>query len=233
MLQDEDSHHLEWVRPPTDHGVDRPDVEAQQCVELTGTNRPRACHNTKQNTVLDKPSTKIMLRVHYTISQPTNTLVGFPPHPGCGMTTQECFGGHCARETPGPIPNPEAKPCSADGTAPEGVWESRTPPNTPQQGEQGAPHKRAGLLLVFPHKVAFPHKPVADALTSPHKAGPDIPIPTHAFNRPGGRVCGHSHTRPWLRRCDAQAARLGCRALALVRLPGALPCVGVSGRLVR
>ncbi len=32
--------------------------------------------------------------------------------------------------TPGPIPNPEAKPDSADGTATEGLWESRTPPNT-------------------------------------------------------------------------------------------------------
>ena len=29
---------------------------------------------------------------------------------------------------PAPIPNPEAKPHSADGTAPGRVWESRTPP---------------------------------------------------------------------------------------------------------
>ena len=35
------------------------------------------------------------------------------------------------RETPGLIPNPEAKPHSADGTAHGSVWESRTPPNTP------------------------------------------------------------------------------------------------------
>ena len=32
-------------------------------------------------------------------------------------------------ETPGPIPNPEAKTHSADGTAPGRVWESRTPPD--------------------------------------------------------------------------------------------------------
>ena len=31
-------------------------------------------------------------------------------------------------ETPGPIPNPEAKPANADGTAPGRVWESRKPP---------------------------------------------------------------------------------------------------------
>jgi hypothetical protein len=32
-------------------------------------------------------------------------------------------------ETPGPIPNPEAKPFSADGTALVAGWESRTPPD--------------------------------------------------------------------------------------------------------
>jgi hypothetical protein len=37
-------------------------------------------------------------------------------------------GGLGEEETPGPIPNPEAKLFSADGTALEGVWESRTPP---------------------------------------------------------------------------------------------------------
>ena len=31
-------------------------------------------------------------------------------------------------ETPGPIPNPEAKPARADGTAPGREWESRLPP---------------------------------------------------------------------------------------------------------
>jgi hypothetical protein len=34
------------------------------------------------------------------------------------------------RETPGYIPNPEAKPHSADGTAGGTLWESRTPPNS-------------------------------------------------------------------------------------------------------
>src|SRR4051794_41649842 len=41
-----------------------------------------------------------------------------------------CFGGHSGGETPGLIPNPEAKPSSADGTAPGRVWESRTPPDS-------------------------------------------------------------------------------------------------------
>ena len=39
------------------------------------------------------------------------------------------YGGHSGRETPGTIPNPEVKPASANGTAPDRMWESRTPPN--------------------------------------------------------------------------------------------------------
>jgi len=46
-----------------------------------------------------------------------------------GDQTQQRFGGHGERETPGSIPNPEAKPFSADGTAWETAWESRTPPD--------------------------------------------------------------------------------------------------------
>jgi hypothetical protein len=37
-------------------------------------------------------------------------------------------GGYGGGGTPGPIPNPEAKPSSADGTALARVWESRSPP---------------------------------------------------------------------------------------------------------
>ena len=32
--------------------------------------------------------------------------------------TDHCLGGYRERETPGPIPNPEAKPLIADNTAP-------------------------------------------------------------------------------------------------------------------
>ncbi len=42
---------------------------------------------------------------------------------------KSCFGGHSERETPGPIPNPEVKPPSADGTAAGTLWETRTPPD--------------------------------------------------------------------------------------------------------
>ena len=39
------------------------------------------------------------------------------------------FGGESGSDTPGPIPNPVVTASSADGTALERVWESRTPPN--------------------------------------------------------------------------------------------------------
>ena len=50
---------------------------------------------------------------------------------GVCLKPDECFGGHSGGETPGHIPNPEAKPTSADGTASERGWESRTPPDLP------------------------------------------------------------------------------------------------------
>lgn len=43
--------------------------------------------------------------------------------------SRKSFGGHSERETPGPIPNPEAKPLSVDGTARGTLWESRSPPD--------------------------------------------------------------------------------------------------------
>src|SRR6478752_8383438 len=53
------------------------------------------------------------------------------------LTSSQCYGGHGERETPGLIPNPEAKPLSADGTAPGTGWESRTPPdNHSQRGSE-------------------------------------------------------------------------------------------------
>src|SRR5690606_42041344 len=47
----------------------------------------------------------------------------------------------------GNIPNPEAKPSSADGTAPETVWESRTPPDNTKIGGPLGPLFGIGPLL--------------------------------------------------------------------------------------
>ncbi|KGA13701.1 hypothetical protein GM51_19110 [freshwater metagenome] len=52
-------------------------------------------------------------------------------------------GDHGEGETPGSIPNPEAKPFSADGTALVKVWESRTSPDN--YSKKG--HLRVALFL--------------------------------------------------------------------------------------
>ena len=63
-----------------------------------------------------------------THNQTEQQLDDFPPTPGLVRGTS--YGGHSVRETPGHIPNPEAKTDSADGTAGATLWESRTPPDT-------------------------------------------------------------------------------------------------------
>src|SRR5690242_9235002 len=52
-------------------------------------------------------------------------------HTTASRVIRQSYGGHSERETPGPIPNPEVKPFSADGTATARLWESRTPPDLP------------------------------------------------------------------------------------------------------
>src|SRR3954449_11899690 len=61
----------------------------------------------------------------------------------CGRAAGKSYGGLSEREIPGPIPNPEVKPLSADGTATEGLWESRTSPDILSRRP---PRSRGGLL---------------------------------------------------------------------------------------
>src|SRR5215217_9286249 len=87
-----------------------------------------------------------LLRVHCAVlNARTSILV---------RTCSQSYGGHGERETPGHIPNPEAKPLSADGTALETGWESRTPPdNHSRRGPSiraGAPSSCPKPLLLVP-----------------------------------------------------------------------------------
>ena len=72
--------------------------------------------------------------------------------------------------TPGPIPNPEAKTPSADGTAPARVRESRTPPSTNHTpARRLPPHTTGGRASGRPHTHHTPHPehpPEPDASTS-------------------------------------------------------------------
>ena len=67
------------------------------------------------------------------------------------------FGGFGGGETPGPIPNPEVKPFSADGTAWETVWESRTPPDMTIEGGGPAVYRR-GLSHLYGSDLGAPEK---------------------------------------------------------------------------
>ena len=51
-----------------------------------------------------------------------------PPGAKAGPQADKFAGGHRSRVTPVPIPNTEVKPATADGTAWETVWESRSLP---------------------------------------------------------------------------------------------------------
>ena len=128
-----------WLRPPTDHGVDRPELEAQQCVQVTGTNRPRTYTQTPFKNE----------RVHCAVSETTHPCLDDQSTRHEDLVSQS-YGGHSGRETPGPIPNPEAKPASADGTALARVWESRTPPNTTSQSRNPRPHQGRGFPPFHP-----------------------------------------------------------------------------------
>lgn len=74
-------------------------------------------------------------------------------------------GDQSLGETPGPIPNPEAKPWHGDGTMPERTWESSTPPQ---------PHFTEG-----PGNTRSPGLRISQAT---HHTGKRAPFPG-----PGGR----------------------------------------------
>src|SRR3954451_22419876 len=104
-------------------------------MKLTSTNKPITCYNSTLFVVWLKTCSRPLCGSRETNRTP-------PDHPagsinrsinrggwGPGRTSRQCFGGHSDGETPGSIPNPEAKPVSADGTARGTGWESRSPPN--------------------------------------------------------------------------------------------------------
>ncbi len=74
----------------------------QQCIEPTGTNRPRAWIESKR-------------RARYGVLGVPSKLTGLS-------------GGDSGGVPPVPFPNTEVKPASADGTWGAIPWESRTPP---------------------------------------------------------------------------------------------------------
>ena len=94
-------------------------------MKLTDTNRPRAYHTTHTHNCALTASTIRYPKKHTTPQPKKGRGNNRTPKLGCRFVTVVIAN----RETPGPIPNPEVKPFSADGTAHASVWESKTPPN--------------------------------------------------------------------------------------------------------
>src|SRR4051812_28176366 len=81
-----------------------------------------------------------------------------------GTPGSKYAGGHRIRVTPVPIPNTEVKPDTADGTAWETVWESRSLPavlrtRTPRKGRFRLYDSQRPLRHTVPHAVPSAAKP--------------------------------------------------------------------------
>ena len=140
-------------------------------MEVTGTNPPTTNHDQhhktrvlailqrKRNTKRSSASTMQSLTQHtdrvntdekqhiVSSSHTTHVLCWL----ACPKGVSVVDGGG---ETPGPIPNPEAKPARADGTALGRVWESRLPPTQQLQNRQTprlirfTPDTRRGVFVM-------------------------------------------------------------------------------------
>ena len=144
--QPQHSCHASTARSPDNKPHPRPHQAG-----ATGQNRP---HSTDEHSTAEHSTDRNRIqhsRIQSARTGPTPHAGGRAGHrnPNTSPTTppgrcerREGYGGHSVGETPGPIPNPEAKPHSADGTAPARVWESRTPPDKPTPR---APHRRGAL----------------------------------------------------------------------------------------
>src|SRR5919198_3831144 len=128
---------LHGVRPLGDYEVDRPEVYARQRVQPTGTNRPRTWLIARARYGVPGPSRRLASSMRIPVPDP-------PLAKGGRRFGRHRFGGYSGGETPGPIPNPEVKPSSADGTALVTGWESRSPPRL---FAREGPH--LGALLLF------------------------------------------------------------------------------------
>lgn len=148
------------VRPPADHRVDGSDVEAPRGVELTDPKRPRGLPHAPRPREEGGGPVTAGARVHCVV---LDTRTGNPGQGAPPSGVRDRAGGHGGRETPGPIPNPEVKPSSADGTARGSVWESRRPPDhTPSPQGAGNPTKGptpcGGTTIQQPHQHQTPHQ---------------------------------------------------------------------------
>ena len=152
------------LRSPTDDGVDRPDLDTPQGAKATGTNRPKQTHQTN---MVWRINTNTKTRFTLSLASTTQYLT---QHTQPDQVCSTCLSvAYSSRETPGPIPNPEAKPARADGTATGRLWESKKPPTpnnkqtTSYKPKERGPlkqHRFNGPLFscVFTHTTTTQHE---------------------------------------------------------------------------
>ncbi len=174
------------VRPPADHRVDGSDVEAPRGVELTDPKRPRGLPHAPRPREEGGGPVTAGARVHCVVLD-TRTGNPGPGAPPSGV--RDRAGGHGGRETPGPIPNPEVKPSSADGTARGSVWESRRPPDHTHHPRRGpgtpprAPTPCGGTTIQQPHQHQTPHQ-TTGTTRQPGSRPAEPPPPTEPQTTP-------------------------------------------------
>ena len=100
--------------------------------EPTGTNGPTLNNNPHQRVRVQQQAANNQLPQPLYEPRSTHTpqphTMWTPTKQGGNSVEHQSCGGHSTGETPSNIPNLEAKPGSADGTATDRLWESRTPP---------------------------------------------------------------------------------------------------------
>jgi hypothetical protein len=100
-----------------------------QHTELTGTNKPCGLAIFYFTVALDLLLLGLLGTTNRIFSYPSFLYTAGTRQPKAAGTEKiMLFGGNSESETPVPIPNTEVKPLSADGTAREAWWESRSPP---------------------------------------------------------------------------------------------------------
>ena len=143
------------LRSPKDDGVDRPDLDAPQGVKATGTNRPKQTHTPKKRVCQQQTQQDN----HTVVFASTTQYLTQHQQPDVALCV--CRWPIAAGKRPVPIPNPEAKPANADGTATGRLWESKKPPtpNNKQQLNTTSPpplsnHSTVtGFVVVFAHSL--------------------------------------------------------------------------------
>ena len=146
-----------------DHWVDRPEVQARQRAQPTGTNRPT--RTTHPHAHPPAPAPERAGAGGEPDPASTTQPRTNPPTPQGGPATRAAHhnpttvpAATAGGETPGPIPNPEAKPPSANGTAPTRERKSRTPPeHTPPARAGRAPQPRVHPTRAKPTPTPLQH----------------------------------------------------------------------------